>query len=58
MNDVEAHEKSKLIKEALKIVDELSKYDFDDMDDYEKEKLETLIEKAKKITKSRHWKLT
>jgi len=49
--------KARLIKEALKIVDELAKYDFDDMSNYDKENLENLIEKAKKIKKDRLWKL-
>ena len=49
--------KARLIKEALKIVDALSKYDIDDMSSYDKENLEELIDKAKKLTKDRLWKL-
>jgi len=47
-----------LIKEALKIVDKLATYDIDDMSSYDKETLEDLIEKAKKMKKDRLWKLT
>jgi hypothetical protein len=56
---MEELEKAKLIKNALKIVDELSKMDADGIfaNDDEMEALEDLIEKAKKLTKNRLWKL-
>ena len=55
----EDHEKAELLKESLKIVDKLSKMDADDIfaEDDEREKLEDLIEKTKKLTKHRLWKL-
>jgi len=55
----EDHEKAKLLKESLKIVDKLSKMDADDIfaNDDEREDLEDLIEEAKKLTKHRLWKL-
>ena len=52
----EEQEKAKLIKDALKIVDELGKlhpYVFADEED-----VEILVEEANKLTKSRHWRLT
>ena len=47
----EDHEKAELIKSTLKIVDKLSDMDADDIfaEDDEREKLEDLIEKAKKL---------
>lgn len=53
-----SRDKAKLIKDALKIVDELAEYDIDDMSGYDKENLEELIDNAIKIKKNRHWKLT
>ena len=60
MKDIEALEKGKLIKEALKIVDKLAKSstDFYEMDTQEAEELEELRDNAKKLTKNRLWKLT
>lgn len=54
---MENQEKARLIKSALKIVDELAKMDADDIqhNDDDAEALEELIEKAKKITKNRLW---
>lgn len=53
----EAEEKAKLIKDSLKIVDELSKlHPYDAPTD--EEDVEILIEKANKLTHNRHWKLT
>jgi predicted DNA-binding protein (MmcQ/YjbR family) len=49
-----------LLKDSLKIVDKLAKMDADDIfanDDDDREELEDLIEKAKKLTKHRLWKL-
>ena len=53
-------EKAELLKSALKIVDELAKMDADDIfaNDDDREELEDLIEKAKRLTKNRLWKLT
>lgn len=56
----EEKNKARLIKDALKIVDELAKYDIDNISSYDKEELEELeelIEKAKKLKKDRLWKL-
>ena len=55
----EAREKAQLIKDALKLVDDLGKLtisdpmtddDYDDVDDF--------IDRAKKLKKNRWWKLT
>ena len=54
----EESDKANLIKDALKIVDELSKYDIDDICNDDKDSLDELVDKAKKITKNRNWKLT
>jgi hypothetical protein len=56
---MEELEKAKLIKDSLKIVNELAKMDADDIfaNDDDREELEDLIEKAKKLTKDRLWKL-
>jgi len=64
MENVEALEKGRLLKEALKIVDELGKNDLADMDgefktsEFECEALQDLIIKARKLKKNRWWKLT
>jgi hypothetical protein len=52
-------EKSKLIKEALIIVDELGKCTFNDEDDLIKvqDRLKTLARKAKQLKNNRYWKL-
>jgi hypothetical protein len=50
---------AEILKDSLKIVDELAKMDADDIfaNDDDREELEDLIEKAKKLTKNRLWKL-
>ena len=50
---------AEILKDSLKIVDKLAKMDADDIfaNDDDREELEELIEKAKKITKHRLWKL-
>jgi hypothetical protein len=53
MKDIEAYEKGKLIKETLKLVEILSK-----IEDGDNDVIIELIEKSKKITKNRFWKLT
>lgn len=59
-NDIE---KSKLIKDALLIVDELSNSDLPnfedefDSDDFDYEMLQNLIKKAKMLKKNKWWKL-
>jgi archaellum biogenesis ATPase FlaH len=55
----EDHETAEILKKSLVIVDKLSKMDADDIlaDDDEMEKLERLIEEAKKLTKHRLWHL-
>lgn len=52
-------ETAKILKDSLTIVDELAKMDADDIfaNDDDREELEDLIEKAKKLTKHRLWKL-
>ena len=57
MKDIEALETARLLKDALKIVDELAEYNFDDMDEYNKENLENLIKKAQELKKNKLWKL-
>lgn len=49
-----------LIKEALRIVDELGKIDWDDMGvgGEDMEHLESLNKRAKKLKKNHLWKLT
>ena len=52
----ESEEKAKLLKDALKIVDELSKlHPYDAPTD--EEDVEILIVKANKLTRKRLWKL-
>lgn len=65
MNEIEALEKGKLIKNALKIIDELVKLDFDIIDGepttiegLDVEKFEKLLINAKELTRNRWWKLT
>jgi hypothetical protein len=57
---MEELEKAKLIKDALKLVDDLAKMDANDIlaNDDDAEELETLIDKAKNLKKNRLWKLT
>lgn len=52
-------ETARILKESLTIVDKLAKMDADDIfaNDDDREELEDLIEKAKKLTKHRLWKL-
>jgi hypothetical protein len=52
-------ETAEILKKSLVIVDKLSKMDADDIfaDDDEMEKLEKLIDEAKKLSKHRLWKL-
>ena len=56
---VEDGEKAILLKESLKIVDELGKLDIDEMgvSEEDAEQLEALASRAKKLTKNRLWKL-
>lgn len=53
MADLDARDKARLIKEALKIVDELADCDITDLPD-----IEDLIDKAEKLKRDRNWKLT
>lgn len=63
MEDVEAYEKGKLLKEALMIVDKLADSDLADIDgnitnnDFDVESLQKLIIRAKKIKQNRYFKL-
>jgi conjugal transfer/entry exclusion protein len=52
-------ETAEILKNALKIVDKLSKMDVDDIshNDDDMDELEELIDKAKKLSKHRLWKL-
>jgi hypothetical protein len=49
----EERDKARLIKDALKIVDKLTKFDVDDLSGYDKDILEELVDKAKKLKKNR-----
>jgi hypothetical protein len=51
----EDHEKATLLKESLKIVDELAKIDYDFYQDGDE--VEKLIDRAQKLRKHRLWKL-
>ena len=53
MADLDARDKARLIKEALKIVDELAECDFSDTMD-----IEELIDRAEKLKRYRNWRLT
>jgi hypothetical protein len=53
MRDLDSEQKGKLIKEALLLIDKLSKINIEN----DKDDLEDIIEKAVKITKNKHWKL-
>ena len=64
MDKVEALEKGKLIKNALKIIDELAENDLVDIDqetysedDFDVDKLQRLIVKARDLKRNRWWKL-
>ena len=56
----ESTEKGRLIKDALKIVDELADIEIDEIKDADAEydNLDTLVDKAKKLKRNRWWKLT
>lgn len=64
MEDIEMLEKGRLLKNALKIVDELADNDLGDIDgeftsdDFDYEKLQKLILKARTLKKNRLWKLS
>jgi len=59
MENVEAYEKGKILKDALRIVDKLAKNDLGDLDglwttdDFESEDLQKLILDARKLKKNR-----
>ena len=55
---LEARDKARLIKKAVKIVDELADMDIDEMEGSENfDDLRFLIEDAEKLKKDRNWKL-
>jgi hypothetical protein len=64
MENVEALEKGRLLKEALKIVDKLAKNDLADVDgditdkDFERDNLTELIIRARKLKMNRWWDLS
>jgi hypothetical protein len=53
MENTEANIKGKLIKDALIIVEKISKFDSDEYDD----EISLLISEAKKLSRNRFWKL-
>jgi hypothetical protein len=55
----EDHETAEILKESLKIVNELTKIDIDDLLRHEEgtEELDDLIKRAKKLSKNRLWRL-
>jgi rRNA-processing protein FCF1 len=59
MNSIEASEKNRILKEALKIVDKLAKNDLADLDiaipDSTYEELEALIKRARELKKNRYF---
>jgi hypothetical protein len=63
MANTESKEKGEILKEALKVVDELAKSDLDGLiekftsDDFDYEKLQNLIKRAKRLKDNRLWKL-
>ena len=60
MTDIESLEKGKLLKEALKIVDELATCSFEDDDDliHCYDDLYDLVKRSKALKRNRFWKLT
>ena len=55
-------ETAELLKDSLKIVDDLAKIDIEDFENYDNaefdfEVLEKIVKRAKKLTKHRLWKL-
>lgn len=64
MVDKDVLEKAELLKEAIRIVDELAKNDLADVDypfesdDFDYQKLQKLIDRAKKLKKNKLWKLS
>ena len=55
-------ETAELLKDSLKIVDDIAKIDMENFDDYDNaefdfEVLEKIVKRAKKLTKHRLWKL-
>jgi len=63
MANKDSLETAKILKDALKIVDELATSDLDDIDypfesdDFDYDKIQKLIRKAKELKKNRLWKL-
>ena len=63
MANTESKEKGEILKEALKVVDELAKSDLDGLiekftsEDFDYEKLQNLIKRAKRLKDNRLWKL-
>jgi len=59
MESIDSKKTAELLKESLRIVDELAKIDVDNflVDEDDMDKLETLIKRAIKLTKNRLWKL-
>lgn len=53
-NKIANYEKSKILKESLRIIDKLGECEIDDLDMNE---LEELINKAKKLKRNRFFKL-
>jgi hypothetical protein len=63
MANTESKERGKLLKESLKIVDELAKSDLNGLvekftsDDFDYDKLQDLIKRAKRLKDNKLWKL-
>jgi hypothetical protein len=53
MSDLDNRNKAELIKKALKLVDELGS-----LEEFDAEEIEDLMDRAEKLKKNVHWKLT
>ena len=60
---IDDYDKAKILKDCLRIVDKLAESDLDDVgdkftsNDFDYAELRELIKKAKKIKRSKYWKL-
>lgn len=57
MADQDSIETARLLKEALKLVDDVAQFDIGEKDHYDIDGLEELTDRAKKLKKHRLWKL-
>jgi hypothetical protein len=60
MSTTESQEKARLLKDALRIVDELAKCDFDGRNELVsfEDELGNLVKRAKNLKRNRFWRLT